>query len=314
MVKVLILAATGKQGSAAARALLSSKDHQHTVRILVRNPSSPAAQALAARGAEVVVGGDWAADAAALDRAFAGGIEAVFFPSIPSFTDADAELRGAANVVEAARRAGSVRHVLYSSVGGIDRYETFKGWDSTPLFANYWVSKAKTEDLVRNAGFEHYTLLRPSEFMTNYTSKMALFQVPSLVKEGIYRTALPSTFLLNEIDVDDIGRVVAGAIASPATFAAGRRELDVTGEVLTLGELVAQLGAAAGKHLTVRTFTREEAEEALKTNPVVAGHLMMLDSEWANPAPDDFGLGFRTFRQHLEEHRDEVRELYKEAP
>ncbi|KAI1801884.1 hypothetical protein F4811DRAFT_532249 [Daldinia bambusicola] len=179
MVKVLILAATGQQGNAAARALLSSPDHQHTVRILVRNPSSPAAQALATQGAEVVVGGDWASDPAALDKAFEGGVEAVFFPSIPSFTDAEAEVKGATNVIEAAKRAGTVKHVLYSSVGGIDKYETFKGWDSTPVFANYWISKSKTEDLVRNAGFEHYTLLRPSEFMTNYTGKMALFQVPS---------------------------------------------------------------------------------------------------------------------------------------
>ncbi|KAI0115355.1 NAD(P)-binding protein [Daldinia grandis] len=321
MVKVLVLAATGKQGGATVRALLAPQSpppppqqQQHTVRVLVRNASSPQAQALASLGAEVVVGGDWATDAAALDRAFAGGIEAVFFPSIPSFTDRAVELQGATNVVEAARRAGTVRHVLYSSVGGLEKYRTFKGWDSTPFFANYWIAKAKTEDLVRKGGFEHYTILRPTEFMSNYTGEMAHFQVPDLLKEGILHTALPPSFPLSLIDVDDIGRAAAAALASPATFAAGRREVHVTGEILTLGDVVAQLGAALGKKLGVSTWTREQALEALKTREIVAGQLMRLDSDWPNPPPDDFGLGFKTFRRHLEEHRGEVEELYKGVP
>ncbi|KAI0847847.1 NAD(P)-binding protein [Daldinia vernicosa] len=314
MVKVLVLAATGKQGGATARALLASKSHQHSVRALVRDASSPKAQALAALGAEVVVGGDWATDVAALDAAFAGGVEAVFFPSIPSFTDVEVELKGATNVVEAARRAGTVRHVLYSSVGGLDRYRTLKGWDRTPFFANYWIAKEKTEDLVRNGGFEHYTILRPTEFMSNYTGELAHFQVPDLIKEGVLHTALPASYTLSEIDVDDIGRVAAASIASPGTFASGRRELHLTGEVLTLGSIVAQLGAALGKKLRVSTWTREEALEALKTREIVAGQLMRLDSDWPNPPADDFGLGFKTFRQHLEEHRDEIKELYKAVP
>ncbi|KAI1661895.1 NAD(P)-binding protein [Daldinia decipiens] len=318
MVKVLVLGATGQQGGATVRALLASKDHQHSVRALVRDASSAKAQALAALGAEVVVGGDWATDAAALDAAFAGGVEAVFFPSVPSFTDYGAELKGAANVVEAAKRARTVRHVLYSSVAGLEKYQTFKGWNSTPFFANYWGAKAKTEDLVKKAGFEHYTILRPAEFMSNYTGEMAHFQVPDLIKEGILHTALPASFPLSTIDVGDIGRVAAAAIASPTTFASGRRELPLAGEVLTLGELVAQLGAFLGKTLRVSTWTREQALEALKTREVVAGQLMRLDSDWPSPSPspppEDFGLGFRTFRRHLEEHGEEVRELYKGVP
>ncbi|KAI2785019.1 NAD(P)-binding protein [Daldinia loculata] len=292
MVKVLVLAATGKQGGATVRALLASKSqqhshsHSHSVRALVRDASSAKAQALAALGAEVVVGGDWATDVAALDGAFAGGVEAVFFPSVPSFTDYEAELRGATNVVEAARRARTVRHVLYT----------------------------KSEDLVKNGGFEHYTILRPTEFMSNYTGETAHFQVPDLIKQGVLHTALPPSFLLSEIDVDDIGRVAAAAIASPAIFARGRRELHIAGEVLTLGEIVAQLGEVLGKKLSVSTWTREEALEALKTREIVAGQLMRLDSDWPNPPADDFGLGFKTFRQHLEEHKEEVRELYKAVP
>jgi uncharacterized protein YbjT (DUF2867 family) len=50
---VLVTAATGNQGGATARALLANGS---TVRVLVRNPEAPNAKALAAAGAQVVVG------------------------------------------------------------------------------------------------------------------------------------------------------------------------------------------------------------------------------------------------------------------
>lgn len=138
MVKVLVLGATGKQGAATIKALLASGEH--SVRAFVRDSSSDKAKALAAAGVELVEGGDWDKDVAALDQAFAGGIEAVFFPSIPCFTDMDAEVRGATNIIEAAKKAG-VKHVVYSTVGGLERYRELPDLDSNPLFKNYWVSK-----------------------------------------------------------------------------------------------------------------------------------------------------------------------------
>jgi len=46
-----VLGATGRTGSATARALLT---HGHTVRVLTRTPDSPAARCLAALGATLV--------------------------------------------------------------------------------------------------------------------------------------------------------------------------------------------------------------------------------------------------------------------
>ncbi|QDF02071.1 NmrA family NAD(P)-binding protein [Myxococcus xanthus] len=51
---VLVTAATGRQGGTTARALLA--EGSTSVRVLVRNPEVPNARALAAAGAEVVVG------------------------------------------------------------------------------------------------------------------------------------------------------------------------------------------------------------------------------------------------------------------
>lgn len=149
--------------------------------------------------------------------------------------------------------------------------------------------------------------------MSNFTTAAsAHFQVPDLIKEGVWHTAHPADFQLSLIDEDDIGRVAAAAIAAPATFA--NRALTVRGQRLTVGELVAQLGEVAGKKLSVSPYPQDEVPKIAKENPVVAGQIakMVLDEKGA--VPDHFGLGFKTFKQHLEAHRDEVIELYKGAP
>lgn len=314
MVKVLVLGATGQQGSATARALLSSG--KNAVRAYVRDASSAKAKELAALGAEIVEGGDWDKDVAALDKALAGGVEAVFFISNPSFTDFSAEVKGATNIVEAAKRAGTVNHIVYSTVAGVESYEDLPGLDANPMFRNYWVSKAKGEELVKNAGLAHYTILQPTEFMSNWTrEKMAMFQVPDLVKEGVWHTAMPPSFILSEIDTDDIGRVAAAAIAAPDTFVGGpNRVLKLTGERITVADLIAQLGEATGKKLSIYTYTPEEAEEAAKKNPAVAGQLTRLAKQEGLKPLEHYGLKFNTFKEHLANHIDEVKELYKNVP
>ncbi|OTA66800.1 NAD dependent epimerase/dehydratase [Hypoxylon sp. EC38] len=304
MVKVLVLGATGQQGSATARALLSSG--KNAVRAYVRDGSSPKAKELAALGAEIVEGGDWDKDVAALDKALAG-VEAVFFISNPNFKDLEAEVKAATNIVEAAKRAGTVNHIVYSTVAGVENYEDLPGLDANPVFRNYWESKAKGEELVKNAGFAHYTILRPTEFMSNWTrEKMAMFQIPDLVKEGVWHTAMPPSFILSEIDTEDIG---------PDTFVGGpNRILKLTGERLTVADLIAQLGEAIGKKLSIYTYTPEEAEEAAKKNPVVAGQLTRLAKQEGLKPLDHYGLKFTTFKEHLANHLDEVKELYKNVP
>lgn len=173
---------------------------------------------------------------------------------------------------------------------------------------------AKSEELVRSAGFAHYTILRPTEFMSNYTaSETAQFQIPTLVNEGVLRTAYPSDRPLTVIDVADVGRTAAAAISAPGTFAGGSSEFDVVAESLTPRELVAQLSEAAGKKLSVHTYPPAEAAELAKQNPVIAGQITRQGTE-AKAVPDDFGLGFGTFREFLARNRDAVVELYKNTP
>lgn len=108
---VLVFGATGQQGGSVARALLH---RGWRVRALVRDPFSAGAAALAARGAELVVG--TFEDRAAMRSAMAG-VDGVFSvqPSSPGGTVTDEqEVRYGITIADLAVECG-VKHLVYSS-------------------------------------------------------------------------------------------------------------------------------------------------------------------------------------------------------
>ncbi|OTB07216.1 hypothetical protein M426DRAFT_8943 [Hypoxylon sp. CI-4A] len=308
MVKVLVFSATGRQGNALAHALLSSKKQQHSVRAYVRDASTAKAKALAAAGAEIFVGGDWDKDVASVEKA-TEGVDAVFFISNLFLDDLEVEVRSARNIVEAARRAG-VRHVLYSTVAGLEKWGGLEGSGEEPP------QKANGEKLVKNAGFPHYTLLRPTEFMTNYTEEAgARFCVPELTRTGVWRTPIPGDFELAVVDPEDIGRAAAAAIESPDGFGGPTRTLEIAGERVRVADVVALLAAAAGRDLRMETMPLEEARAAAETNPSIAAELVRLELvDGRSFAVDHFGLGFRSFKDHVALNKERIAEVYKNVP
>lgn len=107
---ILVAGVTGKQGGAVVRALLKAG---RSVRGLVRDPASAAAQALAAQGVEIVKG-DYH-DSASLDAAMEGawGVFSVQMGSHPG--DPDTEVITGKAFLDAAKRA-SVDMVVHTSV------------------------------------------------------------------------------------------------------------------------------------------------------------------------------------------------------
>ncbi len=162
---VLVTAATGRQGGATARALLA--EGKTSVRVMVRDPDAPNAKALAAAGAEVVVGD---LDDPASLRAACAGARAVFSMQSPIVTatgiDFSKERAQGKNLVEAALAAG-VGTIVHTATSGVGDHRNVEGWAEGrwKSHEDYWENKLATCELVRSAGFARWTILLPATFM-----------------------------------------------------------------------------------------------------------------------------------------------------
>ncbi|QIQ01966.1 NmrA family NAD(P)-binding protein [Streptomyces liangshanensis] len=248
---VLVTGATGKQGGATARALLAAGV---PVRALVRDPSAGRARAVAARGAELVTG-----DLRDLDsvRRAAEGTRAVFSIQMPDLDDlqGDSEWVQGCNLIDAARDAG-VGQFVHTSVSGAGQHRTEPGWAEGRWAAleHYYETKSGLQDRVREAGFAHWTLLKPAFFMENFLPPSFLF--PNGTKGGLVTVLKPATEL-SLIAVADIGAAAAAAFADPARFHGV--ELELAGDRLPMTRIAEILSHALGLELTAPSMTAAEA-------------------------------------------------------
>ena len=222
---VLVTGATGNQGGAAAKALLS---RGHRVRALTRNPASPAAQLLAAQGAELVPG-DFS-DSGSLRRA-ATGVDAVFAMGTPYVAGREDEVQQGLAIADAARATG-VGHLIYASVASADRRTGVPHFDS----------KYRVEEYIAALGVP-YTISAPVYFMEN---ALAPWSLPAL-RQGRLARALPAERKLQQIAVSDIGAFVA-VLVERRESVFGRR-FDIAGDELSGEEEAAILSRISGREI-----------------------------------------------------------------
>ncbi|WP_341720633.1 NmrA/HSCARG family protein [Micromonospora sp. FIMYZ51] len=249
---VLVIGATGKQGGATARALLN---RGVGVRALVRDTGTDAALALRERGAELVRGD---LDDPASLLAAATGMDGVFSVPFPDLADlaGDAELRRGRNVIEAVRKAG-VPHLVHSSVSGAgDFHRNQPGWAEGRWDRHYWESKAGIDELVRTAGFAHWTILKPATFMENLLGWSYLFGDWS---SGTFVTGFAKDTRIAWIAVDDIGEAAATALTNPGRL--DGMDVELAGDLRTMTEVAAILSEVTGRTITAPILTLPEAVE-----------------------------------------------------
>lgn len=262
----LVTGATGTQGSATAHALLASG---HPVRLLVRNPEAPAAEALARQGAELVRGEF--DDRASLLSALRG-VHAVFSVLRPDSDGTDSERRHGYALIEAAHAAG-VHHFVHTSVCGAGRHMQFPRWESGYWYRKYWTDKWDVEEAVRGAGFEHWTILKPAFLMDNFARPKARNMFPHL-REGRIVTALLPQTRIQLIAADDVGAYARAAICEPARF--DRRSIDLAAEALSMSEVAGLFSRILRKGVRAETVSPEEA----RTAGLAAGWVR--SQEWTN--------------------------------
>ncbi|PVE07857.1 NmrA family NAD(P)-binding protein [Streptomyces scopuliridis] len=295
---VLVTGSTGRQGGATARALLAAGV---PVRALVRDPATGRARAVEALGAELVTGD--LHDRESVIRA-AEGARAVFSVQMPAMTgdtfDFEGEITQGVNLIEGAKAAG-VPQFVHTSVSGAGQHTGTPGWAE-----GRWASmeatlgaKSAIQDRVREAGFPHWTLIKPGFFMENFLPSMA-FLFPRGIKGGIVSVLNPAT-RLSLAAVRDIGRAATAAITAPERF--DGVELELASDYLSMTEIAEVLSRALDTELSAPDMTEEEARAAGMPG-MGAGH------EWMNVAgqparPEyakDLGIPLTSFEEWAQEH------------
>jgi uncharacterized protein YbjT (DUF2867 family) len=218
---ILVLGATGGQGSAVTGALL---DRGAPVRALVRDPASARARRLAAYGVETVAG---ALDDRGSLAAAMRGARAVFALTTPFEAGVDAEIAQGLAIVAAAHDA-RVPHLVLSSVAGAN----------TDSGVPHFQSKAIVEAELA-ASDVPYSILGPTYFFDN-----ALGGVQE-IRNGVLQLPLPPDRPLQQLDRSDLGAFAAKVLLAPDRFAGQRIEL--AGDAPTPTEMAAALSDALGR-------------------------------------------------------------------
>jgi uncharacterized protein YbjT (DUF2867 family) len=219
-----VVGATGQQGGATARALLSAGV---SVRALVRDPQKPAAQALAAAGAQLAVA-DFD-DAASLRTAFEGVARVFAMTTMSSGRGTEGEVTDGILLADAAKAAG-VEHLVYSSVGGAERHTGIPHFES----------KRRVEEHIENLGIPA-TFVRPTFFYDN------LLRQSSALEDGamVVRLPMPDGIPLQMVAVDDIGAVAAAVLIAPSRVPTGA--VEIAGDELTGSQIADVFGRRAGQ-------------------------------------------------------------------
>jgi uncharacterized protein YbjT (DUF2867 family) len=225
---IVVTGATGRQGGAVARRLLSQGAWR--VRGLTRDPAKLPARA------------DFN-DRASLDRAFEGAY-GVF--SMQNFweTGYEMEVRQGRTIADAAAAAG-VQHLVYNSVGGADRNT------GIPHFESKW----EIEQHIRTLGIP-YTVFRPVFFMDNFNTQ----SYRDSILDGRLVFGLRPETKLQMIAVEDIGAFVAAAFAGRDRFLS--QGIEIGGDALTMPEVASCFSEVLGRPVEFVPLTLDEVRES----------------------------------------------------
>ncbi|KAF5565697.1 nad dependent epimerase dehydratase [Fusarium phyllophilum] len=300
---VFVTGATGSQGSAVARRLL---EIGWAVRATARNMDSPAAKRLQDQGAEVTPG-DW--DNEADLREVIGGCTHVFMNLAPNITTFTPEVPAAKRIIDIAKAAG-VKHMIYSSGMAIKDMEKDKYHDPEHPVGRAHGWKKQVENLVKDAGFEEWTILRGGFFMCNFLAPKVNIMCSGLVGSNTWSTAYTPEEQLPVMDVEDLAKFAVAAFREPDRF--NRQTIEIASEKLSPDEIMQQLGEASGKPLKAVYLTDEEIEAKKNEDIFVAVQLMSrgLGNKVNIGEVEGWGIPLTTFREFLEREHSWVESTF----
>lgn len=232
---IAVVGATGLQGKGVVNALV--KEGSFKVRAITRNPDKYKGNA------DEMVQGDLTS-LESLTKAFKDAY-GVFV--VTNFWEGADEMAQGKLAVEAAKNA-AVKHFVWSTLPNVEEISNVK-YD-----VPHFTGKAKVDELVKNAGFANYTFVQPPFYFQNLTGQLAAQQQP----DGSMGWTLPidpAKKVIHMADINDLGKVVAGAFLNPEKVGKGSY-LSLATEINSFNDVL-EVFKATGRQYTFNQVPAE---------------------------------------------------------
>ncbi|KAG4429560.1 hypothetical protein IFR05_014951 [Cadophora sp. M221] len=245
---VTVFGATGNQAGSVIAHILSSPtlSSKYSLRAVTRDPTSPAATGLAAKGVDVVKAD--LKDAGSVKKAIMGSYAVFGATNYWEIHCKDGEIEQGKNIADASKAAG-VTHLIWSSLP-----HTTKLTGGTLTKLSHFDSKAEVEEYIEKIkGDLIATYYRPAGFMTNFKQSIN----PGPDGAPTYFAPLDTTKThFPVIDVkSDTGKYVAGILEAGAS--ANGAHVNGVGEWLTPTQIVETLSKIIGSSVVFKQVPPE---------------------------------------------------------
>lgn len=192
---IVVVGATGAQGKGIVNALVN--EGSFNVKAITRNPEAYTGKANEAVYADLK-------DLQSLKDAFTNAY-GVFV--VTNFWEGADEITQGKNAIEAAKATG-VQHFIWSTLPDVELISE-AGFE-----VPHFTLKAKVDDLVKSAGFKYATFVQPPFYFQNLVGMLG----PQPKQDGTTGWTLPidpARKAIHMSDINDLGKVVAGAFLQP---------------------------------------------------------------------------------------------------
>ncbi|MDF7760957.1 NmrA/HSCARG family protein [Kosakonia cowanii] len=233
---IAVFGATGHQGKGVVQALKTAGQFQ--VRALSRNPKCYTGEADEVLYADLE-------KPETLNEALKG-VYGVFLVT-DYWQQGTDEKKQATFAIEAAKSA-EVKHFIWSTLPDVESVS--EGEFRLPQFTH----KARIDSLVKAADFTYYTYVVPPAYYQNFTGPFG----PQKQQDGSYGWVLPinpDVRCIHMGDINELGKIVAGAFAHPANAGKGAY-LPLVGDFLSFSEIVETLNQS-GHPVTFKQVPRD---------------------------------------------------------
>jgi len=307
---IAVIGSTGHQGGGLCRAILDDASGEFACRAITRDAGKASAQALAAKGAEVVEGN--LDDVESLKKAFAGAYGVFGVTNFWEHFSAEKEKAQAKNIADAAKAAG-VKHVIWSTLE--DTRALMAPDDKRMPFLQ---EKYRVPHFDAKAEADAFFSGLPTTFLVTsfYWDNLYMFGLaPKKNADGVYSWAFPmGDKKLAGIAAEDIGRVAYGIFKAGSQYAG--KTVGILSEALTIEEMGQKLSQAFGLgpvhyHAAgadeYRGYGFPGADEMGNMFQVYRDFETEVLGARSADAARSLNPALVTFDQFIEEHKDEIK-------